>query len=304
MATIAIAATGVTATTAATSATGATDATGATGATAATAATAAANIKLDDFDAFFAHVRQFVPIRLFCNHATPTQEHFSAVAVYAHRPPLWFAASSMRDVDPAEDFDLAAHLLEFNRRFSSILNGHNAMDVTELRHAHAIQASMDNIRVATTSEVHFLSFGYVVCFDAKLVIRNAEAVLLQRAGCSGTRTYDAVVFYKQDSKDKSQEFRLIPKQNLVETQGWAERSHCFMFSSPDLPIDPKLILKARKEGESWHDIAAALMGSDESSDPDSDWHESDSEWEAAEEDDSDCTSDLEMTLEEVHQMLC
>lgn len=269
------------------------------------ASTNGSTIRIDDFDGFVAHIKQHVPVRLFCNHATPTQEHFCAVAVYAGvTAPVWFAVSSMLDVDVAEDFDLHAHLIAFNRRFSSTLNALNAMDVTELRNAHSVQASMDNMRIATTSEVHFLSFGYVVCFKNKLLIQNAEAVLLQRTGCSGARTYDAVVFYTHKSKSKSQEFRLIPKQNLVETQGWAERSRCFIFSSPDLPIEPKLILKAREEGESWNDIAAALMGSDESSDPDSEWRDSGSDSEPEEEDDSDYTSDLEMTLEEVHQMLC
>lgn len=281
-------------------------------ATAATAAnkaiTSASRCKLtqaDAFNCFTSHVQQYPPSKLFCSRASPKQEHFYAVAVYKDSAPaVWFAASSMLGVYVTEDFDLNAHLVAFNRRFSLLFDAHGAMDVTEIRDSHTIQASMDNLRVATTSDVHFLPFGDIVCFEAKLLIRNIKAVLLQRARCTGARTYDIVVFYERSSGCSAQEFRLVLRDHLMDTQAWIRKSNCFMFCSPDLPINPKLILQARSEGESWDAIADALLGSDESSEPDSDWHGSDSEYESGGSDSDDYVSDIEMTLDEVHEMLC
>lgn len=261
--------------------------------------------KVRGLDEFLSHLEQNAPLCVICSPATSSQEHFYAVATYDSGEPVWFSASSLSGVSVTDDFDVAAHLLSFYNKFSRLYSEHGATNVSDIRDAYSIQASMGNQRTATTCAVHFLPIGLVVCFPTKIFIRTSSAVLLQRAACSGTRTFDTVVFYGEEGAEMHKEFRLMPKISLVDVQGWGTKGGAIVFCSPDIPIDPKLILNARHEGEEWIEIARALTGEDESSEEDSEWQETGSEWEECEDYmESDYESDAEITLEEVQQMLC
>ncbi|MBM93568.1 MAG: hypothetical protein CMF51_02305 [Legionellales bacterium] len=206
-----------------------------------------------------------------------------------------------------EEVNLADELKKVRQKHSIFYTHFGGEDIKDVPGAFTVQTSITKSRnTAVAANAHFLPNGHVLIFGPCHCIHDAQALLLQRTGFRGAKTFD-VELLNGDSQ-KSFELRLVKNSHLNDLQEWGTTNNMIVFRSSEI-IASSLLFRAYRESledgktseEAWIAIAKALEGEDSDAEYEENGYDSD-EW-VPEDDDDSSESDESMGEDDEEDLL-
>ena len=219
------------------------------------------------------------PARVLCSPCSNTNEVFSVLATFADHEPVWVKASCLAALSSQNtDVDVEEGIRDFRAQFKTLYDDHGAVNVKDLDGVVTVDASIGDTTTATTAKVHLLPDGGVVCFETQDWMPCPELSILQRTAYAAARTFDALLLLPEakTKRNRALELWLVEKQHLSDVVEWGGRAGITTVCSSGAPLSAQLVLRAFADGSTCDEVVGAIVGddSDNESDSDVDWHES------------------------------
>lgn len=223
--------------------------------------------------ALVAALQTATPARVLCSPCSTTNEVFSVLATFADHKAVWVKASCLAALSSQKtDVDVEKGIRDFRAQFETLYRDFGAVNVNDLDGVVTVDASIGDTTTATTTKVHLLPGGDVVCFETQNWMPTPELSILQRTGYAAARTFDALLLLPaaEDKRDQALELRLVEKQHLSDVLEWGNTAGMTMVCSSGAPLSAQLVFRAFADGSTCDEVVNAIVGGDSDSEPDSD----------------------------------